>query len=179
MLSLLAFLAHADSITLDTGVVVEGDLNRYEHGGDCEVRVTGGDLEGVILIAPCYRVQSFVRTDPRPVPVARVEPAVADAAPLPTPEVAPPAPEILAAPVASPAPPPMAPPPMAPASATAPVPIPPAYSSGMFGPAPETARMPTLEMPMAEPLPPPAVEELPLEEEEGSAVPEQGRPVRF
>lgn len=65
MFLLLASLASADSITLDTGATIEGDLARYEYGGDCQLSVTEGDLSGVILIVPCHRVQSFVRTSMR------------------------------------------------------------------------------------------------------------------
>ncbi len=85
MLALLASLALADTITLDTGAVIEGDLARYELGGDCQVSVAEGPLTGVILIAPCHRVLAFVRSPdstPRvlaavaPAAVATVEPAV-------------------------------------------------------------------------------------------------------
>ncbi len=70
ILPLLASLALADSITLDTGATLEGDLARYEFGGDCQLSVTEGDLSGVIVIVPCHRVQSFVRTSVRtPVPI--------------------------------------------------------------------------------------------------------------
>ncbi|HNC99935.1 MAG TPA: hypothetical protein PKW90_27660 [Myxococcota bacterium] len=203
MLSFLAFLAHADTITLDTGAVVEGVLNRYEHGGDCEVKVTGGDLEGVVLIAPCFRVQSFVRTERAPVPVARFEPppalppvveegaAVVDAAPQAPPALPmpPPEPVAYAAPDYSAPPPAYGPPPStyaAPPEGYAPpappmeqqrvaAPSPAPYS--MFGPAPDSAQMPQLEMPMAEPEPPPPVEELPVQE--GSAIPGESRPVSF
>lgn len=75
MLALLASLALADTITLDTGAVVEGDLARYELGGDCQVSVTEGPLTGVILIAPCHRVLAFVRS-PHAAPqvLAAIEP---------------------------------------------------------------------------------------------------------
>lgn len=80
MLVLLASLALADSITLDTGATIEGDLARYEFGGDCQLSVTEGELAGVILIVPCHRVQSFVRTAVRaPVPIG-LEAEVARAA---------------------------------------------------------------------------------------------------
>ena len=32
--------AFADSITLDTGATIEGDLAHYEFGGDCQISVT-------------------------------------------------------------------------------------------------------------------------------------------
>jgi hypothetical protein len=81
MLLLLASLtvlpAHADSITLDTGATIEGDLARYELGGDCQLSVTEGELSGVILIVPCHRVQSFMRTAVRtPVPIGLEEEAL-------------------------------------------------------------------------------------------------------
>lgn len=70
MILLAASLAFADSITLDTGATIEGDLARYEFGGNCQLSVTEGDLAGVILIVPCHRVESFQRTSARrPVPI--------------------------------------------------------------------------------------------------------------
>jgi hypothetical protein len=66
----LAPRAHADTVTLDTGAVIEGDLAHYEFGGDCQISVTEGSFTGVILIVPCHRVESFVRTAVRtPVPI--------------------------------------------------------------------------------------------------------------
>jgi hypothetical protein len=71
LLASLAVLApaRADSITLDSGATIEGDLARYEFGGDCQLSVTEGPLTGVIVIVPCHRVQSFMRTSVR-TPVA-------------------------------------------------------------------------------------------------------------
>ncbi|MDP2317094.1 MAG: hypothetical protein Q8P41_29650 [Pseudomonadota bacterium] len=77
LLASLAAPAFADSITLDTGATIEGDLARYEFGGDCQLSVTEGELTGVILIVPCHRVQSFMRTAVRtPVPIGLEEEAV-------------------------------------------------------------------------------------------------------
>lgn len=69
MFTLFAAMALADTITLDSGAIIEGDLARYEMGGDCQVSVTEGPLVGVIVIVPCHRVQAFVRTGPVAVPV--------------------------------------------------------------------------------------------------------------
>ena len=74
MLLALASTAFADSISLDTGATIEGDLARYELGGDCQISVTEGELAGVIVIVPCHRVSSFVRTSIRtPVPIGLEE----------------------------------------------------------------------------------------------------------
>lgn len=74
MLLALVLSAAADTITLDTGAVIEGDLARYEFGGDCQVSVTEGQLSGVILIVPCHRVESFMRTTVRtPVAIGSVK----------------------------------------------------------------------------------------------------------
>lgn len=70
----LVLAAYADTVTLDTGATVEGDLARYELGGDCQLTVGEGPLTGAILIVPCHRVVSFVRT-PTATPVA-VQPAI-------------------------------------------------------------------------------------------------------
>jgi len=91
MILLLAAFALADSITLDTGATIEGDLARYEFGGDCQVSVTEGDLAGVIVIVPCHRVSSFVRTNVRaPVPIGLPAAPVAQegSAPSDAPEAA-------------------------------------------------------------------------------------------
>lgn len=84
MFTLLATMALADTITLDSGAIIEGDLARYEMGGDCQVSVTEGPLVGVIVIVPCHRVQAFVRTGPVEVPVlaAVVAPELPLAEPL-------------------------------------------------------------------------------------------------
>lgn len=88
---LLALSSHAraDTISLDTGATLTGDLARYELGGDCQISVTQGDLRGVILVLPCRRIQSFVRAEPparpaladAPAPPADA-PVVADVPPL-------------------------------------------------------------------------------------------------
>ncbi len=111
--------AVADSITLDTGAVIEGDLARYEPGGDCQVGIQEGALSGVVLIVPCYRIQSFVRTGPvRPERVGSLGPTPATRAGPPTvlPAENPPATDTLAE--SSPAGPPTSGPP---AAAMAPV----------------------------------------------------------
>lgn len=60
-----SLLARADTITLDTGATIQGDLARFEFGGDCQISVTEGELKGVIVIVPCQRVESFARTTQR------------------------------------------------------------------------------------------------------------------
>ena len=57
--------ARADTITLDTGAAIQGELARFEFGGDCQISVTEGPLTGVIIIVPCQRVESFARTGQR------------------------------------------------------------------------------------------------------------------
>ncbi len=104
MLLALTLTAFADSITLDTGVTIEGDLARYEFGGDCQISVTEGELRGVILIVPCHRVEAFVRTTPAvPTPIGLTSVAPREPAPrssaAPPPTVSPdPAPTPAAAP---------------------------------------------------------------------------------
>ncbi len=82
MLILLAPLttARADVLTLDSGATIEGDLARYEFGGDCQIGVTEGELLGAIVIVPCHRVVSFVRTEVRTPQII----AVVDAEPEPS-----------------------------------------------------------------------------------------------
>jgi hypothetical protein len=85
MLALLISLAslttaRADVLTLDSGATIEGDLARYEFGGDCQIGVTEGELLGAIVIVPCQRVVSFVRTEVRTSEII----AVVDAEPEPS-----------------------------------------------------------------------------------------------
>ena len=108
MLTVVTILAaRADVITLDSGASIDGDLAQYEYGGDCQIGVTGGGLAGTILIVPCHRIQSFVRTTTKaPEPLVGVAfddpPAVVEedlAAPAPPP----PAPKVAAPRAAPPA----------------------------------------------------------------------------
>ena len=86
LLSALISAARADTISLDTGATLTGDLARYELDGDCQISVTQGDLRGVILVLPCRRIQSFVRAEPPARPALADAPAdapaLADAPPL-------------------------------------------------------------------------------------------------
>ena len=79
ILALSPAIARADSISLDTGATLTGDLARYELGGDCQISVTQGELRGVILVLPCRCIQSFVRAEPPAQPVFADAPALADA----------------------------------------------------------------------------------------------------
>ena len=60
-LTLLAPLALADTLSLDTGVELEGDLVRYEQQGTCEIALRGGGLDGATLTLPCARLTRFDR----------------------------------------------------------------------------------------------------------------------
>lgn len=97
--ALVLAAAWADTITLDTGGVVEGELAHYEHGGDCRVSVDDGPLQGAIVIVPCYRVVSFVRTSRGPPPAVGA-PAAATSPPSEPP------PASVPVPTAAPLPPP-------------------------------------------------------------------------
>ncbi len=88
LLSLCALPARADTIQLDSGATLTGDLARYEYGGDCQISVTEGPLAGVIAVLPCHRIQSFVRSALAPAPAAGPEPMSAGAPEVP-PEVPP------------------------------------------------------------------------------------------
>ena len=160
----LLVLARADSITLDTGAVVEGDLSRYQQGGNCEVVVTQGELMGVTLSVPCYRLQSFVRTHAPVAPPQASAPAQAYTPPVPAQPASPDSPSVYAQPPypdARPSAPTYAPAPYSPAQPTAqapqvpsvPAPIPPA-------PAPPPARayapVPDQPVPVQPPAQPPA-----------------------
>ncbi|MSQ03823.1 MAG: hypothetical protein EXR71_18370 [Myxococcales bacterium] len=62
MFILIASVAFADTVTLDNGTLLAAALARYELDGDCQMTMTEGELEGAIVIVPCYRVLSFTRT---------------------------------------------------------------------------------------------------------------------
>lgn len=91
ILALLASLAFADTLTLDNGAVVEGELAAYQYGGDCHISVTDGDLAGAIVTLPCERLTRFERELPVEAPLVEVLPPIGD-------EELPVAPEILAFP---------------------------------------------------------------------------------
>ena len=75
MFALLASLAFADTITIDTGASIDADLARYEADGDCQLSVTEGDLQGVIVILPCSRIVAFQRAErPKPIVYGAVMP---------------------------------------------------------------------------------------------------------
>lgn len=72
ILALLAPLALADTLTLDSGATVEGALTRYEPDGECRIAVTQGELAGTALVLPCARLRSFERHLPDFAPVSAV-----------------------------------------------------------------------------------------------------------
>lgn len=74
-LALLSPLALADTITLDNGAVIDGDIAEYQPAGDCRIAVTGGPLEGATVTLPCRRLARFERdpNDFAPVTPAPVE----------------------------------------------------------------------------------------------------------
>jgi hypothetical protein len=51
--------AFADTLVLDNGAVLTGSLASYEHGGDCAISVTEGDLRGAVVTVPCTRLARF------------------------------------------------------------------------------------------------------------------------
>lgn len=71
--ALLAPLALADTLTLDSGATIEGALVSYDPAGECRVEVAAGALSGTTLLVPCARLLSFERA-PRD-----LEPAVSAA----------------------------------------------------------------------------------------------------
>lgn len=56
MWSLLIAAAQAATFTLDTGMTLEGDLERWEELGVCELRIEAGPLDGTRLTLPCDRL---------------------------------------------------------------------------------------------------------------------------
>ena len=93
---MMSMSANADTFTLDSGAVIEGEMVVYNYGGECQMSVMDGDLVGAIVLIPCDRIVSFSKTPTTPAPpmeapaltAAAVEAAVTPlAAPL---EVVPP-----------------------------------------------------------------------------------------
>jgi len=147
----------ADTITLDTGATLQGELAQYEAGGDCQIKITEGELRQVIIIVPCYRVQSFMRTSQHlPVAVSHI-PAV------PAPPSVPQIPSFVTAETdADPA---------WPAPTVQPPPTPPSYTPKLSS-VPETPFMP-----IADPITEAPPEEVPIEG--GSSPQETWHPVHF
>ena len=93
---MMSMSANADTFTLDSGAVIEGEMVVYNYGGECQMSVMDGDLVGAIVLIPCERIVSFSKTPTTPAPpmeapaltAAAVEAAVTPlAAPL---EIVPP-----------------------------------------------------------------------------------------
>lgn len=84
-LALLSHLALADTITLDSGAVIDGEIAEYQPSGDCRIAVTGGPLEGATVTLPCRRLARFERdpNDFAPVAPAAVEEVEVQPAPPP------------------------------------------------------------------------------------------------
>ncbi len=77
--------AWADTLTLDTGAVLDGHLTAYDHAGSCELVVASGELAGALVVLPCHRLLRMERT---------ADPTLGAGAPVavqPLPAVAPPA----------------------------------------------------------------------------------------
>lgn len=75
MTVLWAFLANADSLQLDNGAKLVGQLAAYEAGGTCRIAVGAGDLAGTEVVLPCARIVRFER-DPDDAPIASAPPVV-------------------------------------------------------------------------------------------------------
>ena len=95
LLALLAPLALADTITLESGAAVEGEIAWYDYEGDCQIAVTDGGLQGTIIVVPCHRIIRFERDPADFTPMSQA--AVVEDAPL---ALAAPDAEEIAAPVA-------------------------------------------------------------------------------
>lgn len=85
-LALLLSVAMADTLTLDSGARLVGELATYEQGGNCYISVTDGDLKGSIVVVMCDQIRSFERgerlvaaAEPVAEPVA--DPVAADPVP--------------------------------------------------------------------------------------------------
>lgn len=81
----MAAFASPMLLTMDTGAEIRGELAMYQYGGDCQISVSEGPLNGAILIVPCARLQRFER-DPSE---AAVEVSYSDIADEPASEPAP------------------------------------------------------------------------------------------
>jgi hypothetical protein len=66
-----AFAAHADSLQLDNGAKLTGQLAAYEAGGTCRIAIGAGDLAGTEVVLPCSRITKFEKDpDDAPIPAA-------------------------------------------------------------------------------------------------------------
>lgn len=62
LIGLFLSLAFADSLTLDSGATLQGELAVYQYGGDCQISVSEGELRGAIVIVPCAHINRLERS---------------------------------------------------------------------------------------------------------------------
>jgi hypothetical protein len=94
--------AWADTLQLDNGAVLVGQLAAYDRAGECRIEISQGELAGASVVVPCSRITRFERE--KPAAFVRVGPPPAPA-PAPAPAAPPPEPVVEAA-IALPAAPP-------------------------------------------------------------------------
>ncbi len=109
---LTTMIASADTLTLDNGAVIEGELIRYAPDGECAVEVRTGPLQDTTLTLPCARIMRFERAlvaPASPLPLAAPQPVAspveaspAAAPPVEAPPAAPPVEVLPTEPVAAP-----------------------------------------------------------------------------
>lgn len=87
VLGLLSGPALADEVQLASGAVLEARLGSYDRAGDCALEVTGGELEGALVVIPCADIERFRRVETGPAALSGEDelsmlPVFEEAAPL-------------------------------------------------------------------------------------------------
>lgn len=80
ILGLLSGPALADEVQLSSGAVLEARLGSFDRAGDCALEVTGGELEGALVVLPCADIQRFRRVEPEALgaETGEVEPVISE-----------------------------------------------------------------------------------------------------
>jgi len=59
VLALMANVALADRVELESGAVLEARMSAFDRDGDCALTVTEGELAGAMVVVPCAEVVRF------------------------------------------------------------------------------------------------------------------------
>ena len=73
VLALMANVALADRVELESGAVLEARMSAFDRDGDCALTVTEGELAGAMVVVPCTEVVRFQQVTSEAPPLVDLE----------------------------------------------------------------------------------------------------------